>query len=232
MLTCNSINFNFGQAAILIGSQRDPFAAVAHCLAESFLKGATVKIPLNETKSQRYYPTHKAKILARARAKRVATLEATRQKDREYREAHPERYAEANRRWRENNPEAAKAAERKTDFNRREHRAEQYAANRDERLAQNQAWKDRSAEKISEYNRAYYQSHKIESAARRAVRDALRRGDLVKSDTCNRCPAPAVIGHHHSYEPEYWLDVEWLCKKCHVRHHAEENYVNQGRSDG
>lgn len=36
MLSCNSIEFTFGQAAIQIGSQRDSFAAVAHCLAEPF----------------------------------------------------------------------------------------------------------------------------------------------------------------------------------------------------
>lgn len=54
---------------------------------------------------------------------------------------------------------------------------------------------------------------------------------LVRATVCQRChhPSSEIIGHHHSYEPQFWLDVEWLCKKCHVRHHAEENYVNQGR---
>lgn len=151
---------------------------------------------------------------------------------RRYRDEHPEVARAASQRWRENHPDRAKEAERKNDFNRRNRRAEQYAANRDKRLARNQAWKDRSREQISEYNRAYYEAHKIEHAARLAVRKAIQRGDLIKSDICNRCPAPAVIGHHHSYEPEFWLDVEWLCKKCHVRHHAEETYVDQGRADG
>jgi hypothetical protein len=44
MLSCNSSSsvFNIGQAAILIGSQRDSFPAVAHRLAENFI-GATVE---------------------------------------------------------------------------------------------------------------------------------------------------------------------------------------------
>lgn len=51
MLTCNSSsNFNFGGAAILIGSQRDSFAAVAHCPVETFFRGATVEIPLTRGK--------------------------------------------------------------------------------------------------------------------------------------------------------------------------------------
>ena len=50
MVSCNStsIIFNFGQAAILIGSQRDFFSAVAHRLAETS-KGATAMEMLNKT---------------------------------------------------------------------------------------------------------------------------------------------------------------------------------------
>lgn len=40
---CNSINLHFDRVAILIGSQRESFSAVAHCPVESFLRGATVK---------------------------------------------------------------------------------------------------------------------------------------------------------------------------------------------
>lgn len=51
MLTCNSIESTFGQAAILIGSQRDSFSAVAHCLSDTSFRGATVReIKLNHGK--------------------------------------------------------------------------------------------------------------------------------------------------------------------------------------
>lgn len=58
--------------------------------------------------------------------------------------------------------------------------------------------------------------------ARRMVRDAVRRGDLVRPSACNRCgsiPSPTVDGrasiqgHHHDYSKP--LDVEWVCAKCH-----------------
>jgi len=49
--TCNSIESTFDRAAILIGSQRDSFAAVAHCPVDFFFRGATVKeIQLNHNK--------------------------------------------------------------------------------------------------------------------------------------------------------------------------------------
>lgn len=50
MLTCNSTESTFDGAAILIGSQRDSFAAVAHCPVETSLRGATVEIPLTHGK--------------------------------------------------------------------------------------------------------------------------------------------------------------------------------------
>jgi len=211
MLTCNSINFPFGQAAILIGSQRASSAAVAHCLAEFFFRGATVKEPpLNETPSQRYYRTHRDEVLAKARAKHAANPEISRQRDR--------RYAERN-------PERLKETQHRSDRKRRHSRAAQYESNRDARLTSNRKWRERSKAEISAYNSAYYQTHKVEHQARSAVKNALKEGRLVKPAGCQRCPTQtsALIGHHHSYEPQYWLDVEWLCKKCHMRHHAEED---------
>jgi hypothetical protein len=58
--------------------------------------------------------------------------------------------------------------------------------------------------------------------ARRLVRDALKRGDLVRPNSCERCgisPNPAsdgrsqIHGHHHDYDNP--LDVEWICAACH-----------------
>lgn len=58
--------------------------------------------------------------------------------------------------------------------------------------------------------------------ARNLVRNALKRGTLIRPDTCSKCgdtPTPAkdgrsrIQGHHHDYSKP--LDVEWLCAKCH-----------------
>lgn len=58
--------------------------------------------------------------------------------------------------------------------------------------------------------------------AKNLVRNALKRGELTRPDTCSKCgdkPAPAkdgrsrIHGHHHDYSKP--LEVEWLCAKCH-----------------
>jgi hypothetical protein len=61
--------------------------------------------------------------------------------------------------------------------------------------------------------------------ARRAVQAAVKRGDLVKPDTCSDCgevhPSEMIDAHHHNgYALEHILDVEWLCKRCHGLKHG------------
>jgi hypothetical protein len=82
--------------------------------------------------------------------------------------------------------------------------------------------------------------------ARQAVHKAIRRGDLIRPDACVKCGLqagdvipwpwpldgmpPRVVGlihahHHKGYAHEHWLDVQWLCRSCHVatdRHDAVE----------
>ena len=59
-------------------------------------------------------------------------------------------------------------------------------------------------------------------SARRAVRNALKNGILVRPAICNRCgasPAPAsdgrstIHGHHHDYSKRE--KFEWICAQCH-----------------
>jgi hypothetical protein len=51
--------------------------------------------------------------------------------------------------------------------------------------------------------------------AHTAVHNAIRDGRLRKQP-CQECGTWLVHAHHHmGYEPEHWLDVQWLC----VRHH-------------
>ena len=60
-----------------------------------------------------------------------------------------------------------------------------------------------------------------QQAAHSAVAAALVSGALTKSTQCERCPVVAenTIAHHHDYDKP--LDVEWLCRPCHGKHHAE-----------
>lgn len=50
--------------------------------------------------------------------------------------------------------------------------------------------------------------------------NALRAGKLVKPDACPRCGKKGrVDGHHKDYAKP--LEVDWLCRACHVAEHAK-----------
>ena len=54
--------------------------------------------------------------------------------------------------------------------------------------------------------------------ARWAVRNAIRRRQLVRPDSCSQCRTSCKPqAHHFDYKRE--LDVIWLCKKCHTAVH-------------
>lgn len=57
------------------------------------------------------------------------------------------------------------------------------------------------------------------------VRDAIKAGRIPRADTliCNRCGSQARDYHHWSYLPEHWLDVEPLCRNCHLKHHEKSS---------
>lgn len=59
-----------------------------------------------------------------------------------------------------------------------------------------------------------------EDLAHRAVADARKLGALTMPATCELCDKPARYGHHHSYLPEHWLDVAWVCSTHHGAIHA------------
>jgi hypothetical protein len=62
---------------------------------------------------------------------------------------------------------------------------------------------------------------KRQQAAHSAVAAAVASGALIRPLKCERCPVEAanLVAHHYDYDKQ--LDVEWLCRKCHGKHHAE-----------
>jgi len=57
--------------------------------------------------------------------------------------------------------------------------------------------------------------------ARVLVGHAVRTGQLLKPDACSKCGSGEKIeGHHEDYSDP--LDVIWLCRVCHLEHHADE----------
>ncbi len=56
--------------------------------------------------------------------------------------------------------------------------------------------------------------------ARGAVANALSSGKILRPSTCSSCgDACKPQAHHWSYEEEHWLDIIWLCTRCHADEH-------------
>jgi hypothetical protein len=64
--------------------------------------------------------------------------------------------------------------------------------------------------------------------ARYLLNSAVRRGEIVRPLTCSLCQFEGRIeGHHEAYDRP--LDVEWLCKPCHLTRHGRQPKVRVER---
>lgn len=72
--------------------------------------------------------------------------------------------------------------------------------------------------------------------AQNALEQALARGEVIRSDTCQQCGSSerfrdgrtAIQGHHTDYNKP--LEVMWLCQKCHHEWHIYNRPIAR-RSD-
>jgi len=65
--------------------------------------------------------------------------------------------------------------------------------------------------------------HPEQTKAGRAVNHAIEAGKMARPDTrlCHSCTKPAQEYHHwRGYDPEHYLDVVPVCKKCHKKIHS------------
>ena len=70
--------------------------------------------------------------------------------------------------------------------------------------------------------------YRIENTAKNKARSALRYAVKVGKITrlpCQSCGRTKVDAHHADYTKP--LDVEWLCRSCHGRKHAEMNLAQE-----
>ena len=165
--------------------------------------------------------------------------EAERARERAYHRAwrarNRERERASDRARREKNREALNAAARaryaaNAEVERTRRRAAK-AANYVAWLANHRAWYARTAEARRAASRADYRRHRTEriaeaasqartpkGRARIALELAIRRGEVVRPETCSRCGASGRIhGHHPDYSRP--LEVLWLCQACHATEH-------------
>jgi hypothetical protein len=78
------------------------------------------------------------------------------------------------------------------------------------------------AELKRRHNAAYPKQHSAQNSVNRAV----RHGKLTRPTICSQCGITGEIqAHHHlGYALEHYLDVIWLCPKCHSSADQEMRY--------
>lgn len=106
---------------------------------------------------------------------------------------------------------------------------EYYYKNWKEKQIYRNNWLKNNPEKYKAYKDKYFKKYYsdnnnlLKKIARYALRNAIRRGEIVKPTTCSNCleikKSNKIQGHHHKgYEKQYHLDVIWLCDDCHKKH--------------
>ena len=76
-------------------------------------------------------------------------------------------------------------------------------------------------------NKLFRERHPDKVRAQGAVSNAVRDGNLSRPDTCSNCSfnvsivGPMQAHHHKGYEREFWLDIVWLCRRCHMTEHKK-----------
>lgn len=83
---------------------------------------------------------------------------------------------------------------------------------------------DAARERKRRWQQANYDHVKMH--ARRLLRSAIERGDIIKPKKCDECKCHAVRqdgvsaiqGHHDDYANP--LAVKWFCPLCHRKYHA------------
>lgn len=78
--------------------------------------------------------------------------------------------------------------------------------------------KDKLREKAAAWRKANPEKYR----AYVEIQKALYRGEISYPERCEACGEKAkTAAHHHlGYEPEHWLDVQFLCAVCHRKAHS------------
>lgn len=78
---------------------------------------------------------------------------------------------------------------------------------------------------VKQRKRGWVERNPLKRKAQCAAGNAVRDGKLERKTSCEHCDTTEskLQKHHWSYSEEHWLDVVWLCTKCHGKEHKRLN---------
>lgn len=77
-------------------------------------------------------------------------------------------------------------------------------------------------ETMKKGSKKYKNKYPEREKARLFVRRAIKSGKLIRPTACSFCGCECKPhAHHDSYNIKDWLNVRWLCLKCHATHHRK-----------
>jgi len=84
-------------------------------------------------------------------------------------------------------------------------------------------------EKILDTKQKWAERNPLKRKAQYSATNAVRDGKLERKTSCEHCGTDEkkLQKHHWSYLEEHWLDVIWLCTKCHGVEHKRLNELGR-----
>lgn len=85
-------------------------------------------------------------------------------------------------------------------------------------------WRKENREKVSKRTSKWKKDNPLKSKAHQCVMWALRLNVLQRPEECQGCKRKLKVeGHHNDYSKP--LEVEWLCRLCHMHKHDKLLYI-------
>ena len=93
---------------------------------------------------------------------------------------------------------------------------------------------DTYRKKLAERGRMWVIKNPMKRSAQHAANNALRDGKIERKYSCEHCGVgdKPLQKHHWSYLEEHWLDVVWLCTRCHGVEHRRLNELGRDPDKG
>lgn len=102
-----------------------------------------------------------------------------------------------------------------------------YALNAERRRKTAKAWRAKRKAQINKYFREYRKEgtfHYIQHLANVYIQRMVKVGTLKRPSRCSLCKEKCKPEAHHykGYARQNWIDIKWLCIKCHnLIHHPK-----------